>query len=578
MPKIRKIEPTLPVIPSRKRVAAYARVSVETERLHHSLAAQVSYYSKLIQSNPEWEYAGVYADEGISGTGTAKREEFNRLIADCDTGKIDIVLTKSISRFARNTVDLLATVRHLKELGIEVRFEKESINSLSGDGEVMLTLLASFAQEESRSISENVKWGTVKRFEQGIPNGRFQIYGYRWEGNQLVVEPEEAKIVKLIYDNFMNGLSAESTEKQLEAMGVKSYKGMHFGNSSIRQILGNITYTGNMLFQKEYTVDPISGKSRINRGELPQYWVENTHEAIIPMEMYQAVQAEKARRRELGVLANRSINTSCFTGKIKCGLCGTSFMRSTRKNRAKMSLLGEQYVFYNCGVNKKKGGRCRSGTIREDYLKEECAKVLGLEEFDENVFSERVARITIPGPSMMVFEMKDGTTIEHPWSRNAKKECWTEERRKAVSEYRRNRDSGYGMCYTFTHFIKCGRCGANYRCQTHKRKDGAVIRSWYCSTPSSEGCTRKGIKEDTLRTLIAEAMDLPAFDEDAFNQQMAYATMVSDNEIVFHFRDGHEIRKTFVERRQGTPHTDEWKAHMREVMKEKWRERNGENS
>ena len=276
MRKINKIEPKIPTLPTRKKVAAYARVSMETERLHHSLSAQVSYYSELIQRNPEWEYVGVYADDGITGTQT-NREEFQRLMADCEAGKIDIILTKSISRFARNTVDLLQTVRHLKELGIEVRFEKEHINSLSGDGEVMLTLLASFAQEESISISNNVKWGTRKRFEQGIPNGRFMIYGYRWEGDHLVIEPEEAKIVKLIFDNFLKGLSAEATEKQLEEMGVKSFKGQHFGNTSIRQILGNITYTGNLLFQKEYVVDPLTKKTRKNKGELPQYYVENTH-------------------------------------------------------------------------------------------------------------------------------------------------------------------------------------------------------------------------------------------------------------------------------------------------------------
>ena len=141
MRKINKIEPTLPVLPTRKKVAAYARVSVETERLHHSLSAQVSYYSELIQANPEWEYVGVYADDGITGTKTSKREEFQRMLDDCEAGKIDIILTKSISRFARNTVDLLETVRHLKELGIEVRFEKENINSLSGDGEVMMLSL-----------------------------------------------------------------------------------------------------------------------------------------------------------------------------------------------------------------------------------------------------------------------------------------------------------------------------------------------------------------------------------------------------------------------------------------------------
>ncbi len=198
MRTITKIEPTIPAIKARKKVAAYARVSVESERLNHSLSAQISYYNNLIQKNPNWQFAGVYADSGISGTSTNKREEFKRMIADCEKGKIDIILTKSIQRFARNTVDLLKTVRHLKNLGIEVRFEKENISSLSGDGELMLSILASFAQEESRSISENVKWATRKRFAQGLNNGKFNIYGYRWEDEQLVIVPEEAVIVKRI--------------------------------------------------------------------------------------------------------------------------------------------------------------------------------------------------------------------------------------------------------------------------------------------------------------------------------------------------------------------------------------------
>ena len=576
MRKVSKIEPISPSLPTRKKVAGYARVSVESERLNHSLSAQVSYYSNLIQSNPEWEYAGVYADNAVTGTKASGREEFRRMLNDCEAGKIDIILTKSISRFARNTVDLLETVRHLKELGIDVRFEKERINSLSGDGEVMLTLLASFAQEEVRSLSENVKWGTRKRFEKGIPNGRFSIYGYRWEDDHLVVEPEEAKIVRLIYDNFLKGLSAEATEKQLEEMGVKSYTGTHFPNSSIRAILKNITYTGNLLFQKEHTLDPISKKTRKNHGELPQYWVEDTHEAIIPMETYQAVQAEIARRRELGALANWSINTSCFTSKIKCGLCGASFVRNTRKNRAKISQLGERYTFYGCGSNKK-GGHCKCGTIRETVLKEECAKVLGLPEFDEDVFSERVAKITIPVTGTMLFEFTDGTSLEHHWYRNARKESWTPELRQAASEYRRDRDTGWKCYHTFTHFIKCGRCGANYRCQTHRRVDGTVVRSWYCSAPTSVGCSKVGIREDILRELIADVLGLPEFDEELFNQQLAYATVPADNEIVFHFRDGHEISRTFVQKRQMPRQTEERKKHMSEVMKEKWRERHAKN-
>lgn len=182
MRTIEIIMPQAPALVRRKRVAAYARVSVESARMQHSLSAQVSYYSAFIQQHAEWEYAGVYADYGISGTGTKDRDEFNRLLADCDAGKIDIVLTKSIQRFARNTVDLLNVVRHLRELGIEVRFEKENINSMSGDGELMLSILASFAQEESRSISDNCKWGIRKRFQSGeIGAANKHILGYRYD-------------------------------------------------------------------------------------------------------------------------------------------------------------------------------------------------------------------------------------------------------------------------------------------------------------------------------------------------------------------------------------------------------------
>lgn len=298
---VNKIEAKTPQMPRRKRVAAYARVSMESERLQHSLSAQVSFYSSLIQSNPAWEYVGVYADNGITGTKAEAREEFNRMIADCEAGKIDIVLTKSISRFARNTVDLLNTVRRLKELSVSVQFEKERIDSLTEDGELMLTLLASFAQEEIRSLSDNVKWGTRKRIEKGIPNGRFQIYGYRWEDDHLVIHEEEAKIVRLIYDNYLNGLSAETTEKQLAEMGVKSYKGQHFGNSSIRQILGNITYTGNLLFQKEYVADPISKKAKSTVESCRSIsWRTRTR----PSSRWRFIRRCKPKKRAAGSLAH----------------------------------------------------------------------------------------------------------------------------------------------------------------------------------------------------------------------------------------------------------------------------------
>ena len=205
---IRKIEPVLPRITVRKKVAAYARVSTDFGQQLNSLSAQVSYYSSYIQSNPEWDYVGVYADEGITGTSTKHRDEFNRLMEDCAAGKIDIVLVKSISRFARDTIDTLNAARHLKDMGIDVYFEKENIHSLSDEGELMLTLLASFAQEESRSISENVKWGIRKSFKEGIPNGHKSAYGYKWDGDMFRIIPEQGEVVKEIFACFLEGEAA----------------------------------------------------------------------------------------------------------------------------------------------------------------------------------------------------------------------------------------------------------------------------------------------------------------------------------------------------------------------------------
>lgn len=565
MGKISKIEPTMPAVAAKKKVAAYARISMESERMHHSLSAQISYYNALIQKTPDWEYAGVYADDGISGTGIAKRVEFQRMLADCEAGKIDIILTKSIQRFARNTVDLLETVRHLKSIGVEVRFEKENINSMSGDGELMLSILASFAQEESRSLSDNVKWATRKRFEQGIPNGRFQIYGYRWNGDRLVIHEEEAKIVRLIYDNYLNGLSAETTEKQLAEMGIKSYKGQHFGNGSIRQILGNITYTGNLLFQKEYTVDPISKKSKLNRGELPQYWVENTHEAIIPMEIYQAVQEEKARRRELGVFANWSINTSCFTSKIKCGNCGASYRRSGKRQRKDKN---EVYYVWVCQTYDRKGKAvCPAKTVPENKLKAVCTEVLGLDEFDETVFNERVRQITVIGDDILEFTFTDGTKLRKQWKSTAKIEWWTAERRKEWGERHKIKAINPNRsCYnSFTGFIKCGNCGENYRSQGVTYTDGTKNRYWRCG----KSCGNTGIKNTTMEALICGVLGLSEYSEEVMDTAIEKA-VVKNNNVTFCFHDGHTESLSYKEKKKGTPHTEEYKQHMSQLTKNRW--------
>lgn len=412
MREVTKVEHGMPLICKKKRVAAYARVSMDSERLMNSLSNQISYYSEYIQTNPEWIYVGVYADEGITGTLTDKRGEFKRLIEDCEKGKVDIILVKSISRFARNTVDLLKTVRYLKELGVEVRFEKEHINSMSNDGELMLSILASFAQEESRSISENVKWGTQKRFEQGIPNGRFRIFGYRWEEDALVIVPEEGVIVKRIFNEFIGGKTPRAIAKRLNEDGKLTRRGCEWSDFGIRTILKNVTYTGNMLLQKGFVEDPITKRRKRNSGELPRYFVENTHEPIIDKATFDYVQEEIVRRRE----KRRTV----FTAKVKCSKCGAYYIRNTVSHAS-------HYKFWTCPTKRRKGcAVCSAKDIKEEKLKEISAEVLGLTELDEKVFLDKIENIVVEGKDILKFNLVDGTVITRQWKesvRNGSPSC-----------------------------------------------------------------------------------------------------------------------------------------------------------
>lgn len=431
MRKITKLETKNIELPKLKRVAAYARVSVERGRTLHSYSAQVSYYNELIQKNPEWEFAGVYSDLGISGTGIEKRNDFKRLLQDCEEGKIDIILTKSISRFARNTVDLLNVVRHLKELGIEVRFEKEGISSLTGDGELMLSILASFAQEEVISTSNNIKWAIKKKFESGKPQCRYKIYGYRWDGDNLVIEPEEAKIVKLIFQMYLNKVSAERMEIELKEMGVIATNGGYFNIGTIRDMLLNITYTGNLLLQKSYTPNPLVRRKVKNNGELPKYYVENNHEAIIPMEMFIQVQEERKRRKAEGQRANFGKNITCFSCRVKCPICGKNYMRNSRSKNSD----GIKAHIWTCGTRLTGGSKaCPGKTINEIALKRVSAKVLGLDEFDSNAFDEQIEKVIVVGDDLLEFHFNDGKIVSEKWEYNARKEYWTEEKKKERAE------------------------------------------------------------------------------------------------------------------------------------------------
>ncbi|WP_105305027.1 recombinase family protein [Anaerolactibacter massiliensis] len=569
MKKITEIKKMKPVLPERKKVAAYCRVSMETERLHHSLSAQISRYSELIQSNPQWEFAGIYADEGISGTKAEKRPEFMRLIADCDAGKIDIVLTKSISRFARNTVDLLKTVRHLKDIGVEVRFEKENIRSLSDDGELMLTLLASFAQEESRSISENEKWSVKKRMEQGIPTAKPPILGYKWVGNHLEIVPEEAAVVKRIFQNFLDGKSRLETERELEAEGIRSVNGNVMRDSQLKHILNNITYTGNTLLQKEFVEDPITKKRRKNKGQLPQYYIENTHEAIIDYDTWKYVQDEMERRRELGALANKSLNTCCFTGKIKCPYCGFSYMHNHRNKN------GHPQEYWNCGSKKKKqkpDKKCPvGGTISQKALEKACCEVLGLSEFNEAVFLEKVDHIEVPEKYTLQFFLKDGTKITRPAPNTGHQDCWTAEYRAETSKKRREHPYAKGTT-ELSGRIKCTACGCNFRrcTQPASNPNKPKMHYWRCSA-HGKGCITIGLREDVLKKQIAEVMGIPEYDADLFKNQIPVIYVKDKDLLEIHFKDGRvETTQYAPPEKTFTPRSEESREHMRQLMKERW--------
>ena len=319
------------------RVAAYCRVSTEQDEQLNSFENQVQYYTEHIERNPNYEMAGIYADEGISGTSTTRREQFNRMIADCEAGKIDLVITKSISRFARNTQDCLKYSRRLKSLGIGIIFEKENINTMDGSGELLFTILSSLAQEESRSISENCQWGIRSLFKQGvlhINSNRF--YGYdKDENGQLIINPEQGKIVKWLYESFMDGYSPDVLARKLNEDKVPGCMGEpKWTVDTVLGILQNEKHKGDAILQKTFTEDYLTKKQVKNEGQIAQYYVTDDHEPIVSRELWEVTQLEIKRRREfLKVHGLRTLgrftDEQPFTSRVFCGVCGSPFWRRT---------------------------------------------------------------------------------------------------------------------------------------------------------------------------------------------------------------------------------------------------------
>ena len=352
------------------RVAAYCRVSTDSDEQATSYDAQVEHYTELIQKNPEWEFAGIYADDGISGTNTKKREDFNRMIDDCEAGNIDMIITKSISRFARNTLDCLKYIRKLKEKNIPVFFEKEAINTMDAKGEVLITIMASLAQQESQSLSQNVKLGLQFRYQSGqvqVNHNHFLGYTKDADGN-LIIDPEQAEVVKRIYREYLEGYSMDRIAKGLEADGILTGAGKtKWWTSTINKILRNEKYIGDALLQKTYTTDFLN-KTRVkNNGIVPQYYVEGNHEAIIPKDIFLRVQEELVRRRVVKTSANgkkRSYSCNhCFAQIVICGECGEMFRRIHWNNR------GCKSIVWRCISRLEPTGQeCHARTVNETVL------------------------------------------------------------------------------------------------------------------------------------------------------------------------------------------------------------------
>ena len=497
---------------AKRKVAGYARVSTDSEEQQTSYAAQVSYYTDYIQKRPDWEFVGVYTDEGISATNTRHRDGFNRMIADALDGKIELIVTKSVSRFARNTVDSLTTVRKLKEKGVEVYFEKENIYTLDSKGELLITIMSSLAQEESRSISENVTWGQRKRMADGkvsLPYSRFLGYRKGEDGLPEIV-PEEAEIVRFIYRSFMHGstphhIAGTLTFKNIPTPGGKEV----WTTSTIESILTNEKYKGSALLQKKFTVDFLTKKTKINEGEVPQYYVEESHPAIIPPEEFELVQAEYLRRKRLGRKYN---SKSIFTARLICECCGgyygSKVWHSTSKYRR---------VIWQCNHKFQNGEKCTTPHLYEEHIKDKF--ILAMNRILENK-EEIIENCLLLSEH---FTVSDDTAIE----------AVTQEM-DIVAELTRNLIQQNSVKPMKQELYKAEYEKLVQRYESLKVKRDALI-------------SQKEAMESKLKFILHYAETLRGqdaiteFSEDLWLKAIDHVTICRDGRMVFLFKDGSEI-------------------------------------
>lgn len=379
-----------------------------------SLSQQVSYYSNYIQRHGKWEYIGVYTDEAYTGTKDT-RKGFQQLLADCRAGKVKQIITKSISRFARNTVDLLSAVRELRSIGVGVYFEEQQINTMSGDGELMLSILASYAQEESRAVSENCKWRIKQRFENGELFGFTVMYGYHIKGGIITVNEEQAAVVRHIFEMYIGGWGFGKIAKALNAEGVLAYKGGKWSAGCIGGLLKNEKLTGSALLQKKYTENHLTKKQVRNKGEKEQYFAENTHPAIIDAAVFDKAQCIMRKRAERVNARDTSQNRYPYTGKILCGQCGKRYKRKVVQERQ----------YWQCSTFLHEGrDTCSAQQIPERILDGFVAELGGMGNITE---------IIVPAPNRLIFRLASGSEVQREWH-ISRRDSWTDEMKEAARQ------------------------------------------------------------------------------------------------------------------------------------------------
>ena len=500
----------------KRRVAGYARVSTDHEDQQTSYEAQVDYYTTYIQGRDDWEFAGLYSDEGISATNTKHRDGFNQMISDAMAGKIDLIITKSVSRFARNTVDSLSTIRKLKEHNIECYFEKENIWTFDSKGELLLTIMSSLAQEESRSISENVTWGQRKRMADGkvsFAYSRFMGLDKDKETGKIVVNPEQAKVVKLIFRLFLEGLTPHAIAVELTNRSIKTPGGKDVWNQqTVRRMLSNEKYKGDALLQKEFTVDFLQKKMKKNEGEVPQYYVEGNHEAIISPAVFDMVQAELAKRKHSG---SRYSGVSIFSNKIRCGDCGGWY-------GSKVWHSTDQYrkVVYRCN-HKYKDEKCQTPHVTEDEV-----KVAFISAYNQLVCEKKeiIANAEIIRKTLCVTD----ALLEEKGKQEEEMAVLVEMTQNIVAENARV---------------------AQDQDEYQKRYDGLVQRYDTAKARYDEVVSAISAKEaqgerlaDFIKVLKEQDGTISEFDGSLWGGMVEFVTVGRNKEITVTFRDGSEIQ------------------------------------